>query len=64
MIHEEVQESGYTRLRISYPAQDGFVVLAPDSICFEDRRRNQSGIEAHESDGMQYFNGMSYLLCK
>jgi dienelactone hydrolase len=43
-------------------ARKGFVVLAPDSICFEDRRRNQSGILPHESDGMQHFNEMCYRL--
>lgn len=117
VIHEEIQETGYRRYRISYPAndgdtihalllipdgegkfpalliqhqhnserhlgksevcglagdplqafgsqfaQDGFVVLAPDSICFEDRRRNQSGIEEDEEDGMQHFNEMCYRI--
>lgn len=29
-------------------ASRGVVVLAPDSICFEDRRRQQSGLESDE----------------
>ena len=36
-------------------AQRGFVVLAPDSICFEDRRKHASGIEAHDRDDLQHF---------
>ena len=31
-------------------AQKGFVVLAPDSICFEDRRKNTKGIEPLPGD--------------
>lgn len=119
VIHETIQENSYSRLRISYPSNEGdtiyafllvpegagqfpalliqhqhagqrhlgksevcglagdplqafgslfaelgFVVLAPDSICFEDRRRNQMGIEERESDGMQHFNEMCYRLCQ
>lgn len=45
-------------------AQRGFVVLAPDSICFEDRRRSGSGIEPHPSDTMEHFNEMCYRLIR
>jgi len=39
------------------------VVLAPDSICFEDRRKNQSGTEADEqADIAQHYNEMCYRL--
>jgi dienelactone hydrolase len=41
----------------------GFVVLIPDSICFEDRRFNQSGIEPDdENDRFQHFLEMEYRL--
>lgn len=43
-------------------AKRGFVVLVPDSICFEDRRRNTSGIEPHEQDGQQHYNEMCFRL--
>jgi dienelactone hydrolase len=44
-------------------AARGFIVLAPDSVGFEDRRRQQKGIEKDEAtDWSQYFNGMSYRL--
>jgi dienelactone hydrolase len=46
-------------------AQRGIAVLAPDSICFEDRRRNQTGIEPDEdadADWLQHYNEMSYRL--
>src|SRR5690606_23078234 len=33
-----------------------------DSICFEDRRQNVSGIEEHPDDGQQHFNEMCYRL--
>ena len=45
-------------------AQSGFAVLAPDSICFEDRRKNQTGIEPHEDDVTQHFNEMCYRLLR
>lgn len=120
VTHQVVEESGYRRLRISYPSQeddeipaflllpDGegpfgaallhhqhnsqrhfgksevcglvgdplqafgpalakqkMVVLAPDSICFEDRRRNRTGTEADESaDVAQHFNEMCYRLLR
>jgi len=45
-------------------ARQGFVVLAPDSICFEDRRRNTSGIEPHPDDFMQHYHEMVYRLIR
>ncbi len=47
-------------------AQRGFVVLAPDQICFEDRRRNKKGIEPDQGDKdfLQQFNEMTYRLIK
>lgn len=43
-------------------AREGIIVLAPDSMCFEDRRKNKSGIEADEGDWLQHYNEMSYRL--
>ena len=44
-------------------ARQGMVVLAPDAICFEDRRQNQKGLEADEAgDWLQHYNEMSYRL--
>ncbi|NMA34570.1 MAG: hypothetical protein GX940_08490 [Clostridiaceae bacterium] len=40
----------------------GFVVLAPDSICFEDRRKNASGILPDDNDFLQHYNEMCYRL--
>jgi dienelactone hydrolase len=46
-------------------ARQGMVVLAPDSICFEDRRRNRRGIEADEAaDVEQHYNEMCYRLLR
>jgi dienelactone hydrolase len=46
-------------------ARQGIVVLAPDSICFEDRRRNLQGTEADEAgDVEQHFNEMCYRLVR
>lgn len=48
-------------------AQEGFVVLAPDSICFEERRNNQQGLEPapdHEEDWLQHYNEMAYRLLR
>ena len=43
----------------------GVVVLAPDSICFEDRRRNRKGTEADEkADVEQHYNEMCYRLLR
>jgi len=46
-------------------ARQGVVVLAPDSICLEDRRRGRTGTEADEAaDVEQHYNEMCYrLLC-
>ena len=45
-------------------ARQGFVVLAPDSICFEDRRGNRKGIEPDEADVEQHYNEMCYRLLR
>jgi dienelactone hydrolase len=46
-------------------ARRGFVVLAPDSICFEDRRRNRAGVEPDEdADWLQHYNEMSFRLVR
>ncbi len=43
----------------------GFVVLAPDSICFEDRRKNTKGITPdEENDFSQHYNEMCYRLLR
>lgn len=44
-------------------AKQGFVVLAPDSICFEDRRKNCKGTKVDEAnDWMQHYNEMCYRI--
>jgi len=41
----------------------GMIVLAPDSICFEDRRQHMSGIGIDEElDGLRQFDEMCYRL--
>jgi dienelactone hydrolase len=45
-------------------AQRGFVVLAPDSICFEDRRAGHTGINADPSDWQQHYNEMTHRLVR
>ncbi|MGE3800127.1 MAG: dienelactone hydrolase family protein [Candidatus Kapaibacterium sp.] len=46
-------------------AERGYAVLAPDSICFEDRRRNGvTGIEPHPQDERQHYNEMTYRLVR
>lgn len=45
-------------------ARWGFVVLAPDSICFEDRRRHAAGIDIHIDDDIQHFIEMGLRLTK
>ena len=48
-------------------AKRGIVSIAPDSICFEDRRANKSGIEPDadpENDWLQHYNEMCYRLLK
>jgi cephalosporin-C deacetylase-like acetyl esterase len=46
-------------------ASRGIAVLAPDSICFEDRRKNRKGAQPDEpADMEQHYNEMCYrLLC-
>lgn len=42
-------------------AERGFVVIAPDSLCFEDRRINASGVNKNdEDDDWQHFLTMCY----
>ena len=44
-------------------ARAGVVVLAPDSICFEDRRRQRSGREPDAAgDPLQHYNEFAYRL--
>jgi dienelactone hydrolase len=46
-------------------ARQKVVVLAPDSICFEDRRRNRTGTEADEGEDIaQHFDEMCYRLLR
>jgi len=45
-------------------AKQGIVVLAPDSICFEDRRSNRTGIEPDDADVEQHYNEMCYRLLR
>lgn len=45
-------------------AARGIVVLAPDSICFEDRRTGRTGTDPHPDDPFQHFNEMSYRLLR
>lgn len=45
-------------------ARQGFVVLAPDSICFEERRRRGRGIEPDDDDVAQHYDEMCYRLLR
>lgn len=48
-------------------AKKGIISLAPDSICFEDRRKNQKGIitdKDPDNDWLQHYNEMCYRLLK
>jgi dienelactone hydrolase len=45
-------------------AKHGIIVLAPDSICFEDRRHNCQGTEVDEHDVDQHYNEMCYRLLR
>jgi cephalosporin-C deacetylase-like acetyl esterase len=47
-------------------AQKGFVVLAPDSICFEERRKKGHGITPlpNDDDFLQHYNEMCYRIIK
>jgi dienelactone hydrolase len=44
----------------------GFVVLAPDSICFEDRRKNKTGTnpDSGDQDFLQHFNQMTFRIAQ
>lgn len=43
----------------------GFIVLAPDSICFEDRRKHVKGVlPDEENDFLQHYNEMCYRIFK
>ena len=45
-------------------AKRGIAVLAPDSICFEDRRAHISGTKFHKEDESQHYNEMAYRLLR
>jgi dienelactone hydrolase len=45
-------------------ARHGMVVLAPDSICFEDRRGNRTGTDPDEADAAQHYNELCYRLLR
>jgi len=43
-------------------ARAGFLVLAPDSIAFEDRRPGGPGTDARDDDGDQHYKELTYRL--
>ena len=45
-------------------AGKGIIVLAPDSLCFEDRRSQCTGTAPHPDDWLQHYNEMSYRLLR
>ena len=47
-------------------ARRGFVVLSPDSICFEERRKSGQGIMPlpNEGDFLQHYNEMCYRILR
>lgn len=45
-------------------ARRGLAVLAPDAICFEDRRRTGGGLEPRKDDWLQLYNEMAYRLLR
>lgn len=48
-------------------AKEGIISLAPDSTCFEDRRKNKIGIVPDsnpDNDWLQHYNEMCYKLLK
>jgi len=48
-------------------AHHGIVVLAPDALCFEDRRAQRSGIEPDPrpgADWLQHYNALCYRLLR
>jgi dienelactone hydrolase len=42
----------------------GLIVLAPDSICFEDRRAGHVGVEPAPGDWQQHYDEMTYRLVR
>lgn len=45
-------------------ARQGIAVLAPDSICFEDRRRDVAGTKPDEGDVAQHYDELCYRLLR
>jgi dienelactone hydrolase len=45
-------------------ARNGFAVLAPDAVCFEDRRRGATGTEPHAGDDRQHYDEMASRLVR
>jgi len=45
-------------------ARRGVAVLAPDSICFEDRRRSGKGTEPHDRDTGEHYDELCYRLLR
>jgi dienelactone hydrolase len=45
-------------------AARGLAVLAPDSICFEDRRRTGPGTDPRDDDWLQHYTEMSHRLAR
>lgn len=45
-------------------AEKGIIVLAPDSLCFEDRRTGTAGTAQHPDDWRQHYNQMCYRLLR
>ena len=45
-------------------ARRGVLVLAPDSLCFEDRRRGGTGREPRDDDGRRHFDELCYRLLR
>ncbi len=43
-------------------ARDGLAVLAPDAVCFEDRRRGARGTDPDPRDEQQHYDEMAYRL--
>lgn len=43
-------------------ARAGFVVLAPDSIAFEDRRTGRAGTDPRDDDWDQHYNALAHRL--
>ena len=45
-------------------ARRGVVVLAPDTLTFEERRRSGRGTEPHAHDWLEHYNEMAYRLVR